>query len=120
MKPSDTAAATEPTSINTNQQGSQLNTPMASSDKTVGGAPLCKGLVTSWLTSLATADERLLVIAAFLTGAAVMLLHRPFSQLEAGDAAFYDYIAQTILRGGIPYRDVVDIKGPAAPYLSAV
>lgn len=32
----------------------------------------------------------------------------------------YDYIAQSILRGQIPYRDIVDIKGPGGPYLSAL
>ena len=66
------------------------------------------------------AEDRLLASAIFLIGVAVMLAHRPFTQGEVGDNAFYDYIAQTILRGGIPYRDVVDIKGPGAPYLSAL
>jgi hypothetical protein len=47
-------------------------------------------------------------------------MYRPFSTNENGDASIYDYIGQTILRGGIPYRDVVDIKGPGTMYLTAV
>lgn len=65
------------------------------------------------------ASVRNLTLAAFFIGAAVILIHRPFSKPENGDPAIYDYIAQSILRGQIPYKDVVDIKGPAAPYLSA-
>lgn len=65
------------------------------------------------------ANVRNLTLAAFFIGAAVMLIHRPFSNPENGDPAIYDYIAQSILRGQVPYKDVVDIKGPGAPYLSA-
>src|SRR5713226_1104193 len=65
-------------------------------------------------------DRRTLAIIAFLFGAALMLAYRPWRQIEVGDPAVYDYIAQSILRGQLPYRDVVDIKGPVAPYLSAL
>jgi hypothetical protein len=64
-------------------------------------------------------DRRTLAIIAFTIGIALMLAHRPWKLIEVGDPAFYDYIAQSILRGQIPYRDVVDIKGPGAAYLSA-
>jgi hypothetical protein len=50
----------------------------------------------------------------------IMLAYRPWRQFEGGDSAIYDYIAQAILRGQMPYRDVVDIKGPIGPYLSAM
>ena len=66
------------------------------------------------------ADVRNLTLMAFVIGAAVVVMHRPFSRPEVGDPAIYDYIAQSILRGQLPYKDVVDIKGPGAPYLSAV
>jgi hypothetical protein len=66
------------------------------------------------------ANVRNLTLMAFVIGAAVVLMHRPFSRPEVGDPAIYDYIAQSILRGQLPYKDVVDIKGPVAPYLSAV
>ena len=63
---------------------------------------------------------RSLAAAGFLLVALVMLLHRPFSQGEGGDTGFYDYVAQSVLRGQIPYRDVVDIKWPGAAHLSAL
>ena len=40
--------------------------------------------------------------------------------MEGGDNAIWDYIAQYVLRGQVPYRDVIDNKTPAAAYLSAV
>lgn len=64
-------------------------------------------------------DRRTLAIIACLFGVALMLAYRPWRQIEVGDPAFYDYIAQSILRGQVPYRDVVDIKGPGGAYLSA-
>lgn len=63
---------------------------------------------------------RSIAIAAFLLGALVVLMHRPFTQAEGGDTAIYDYIAQSVVRGQLPYRDVVDIKWPAAVHLSAL
>ncbi|MEK6320294.1 MAG: DolP-mannose mannosyltransferase [Acidobacteriota bacterium] len=66
------------------------------------------------------ASSRSLAIIAFFIGVAVMLAYRPWSQVEVGDPAVYDYIAQSILRGQLPYRDVVDIKGPGGGYLSAL
>ncbi|HSE38751.1 MAG TPA: DolP-mannose mannosyltransferase [Blastocatellia bacterium] len=65
----------------------------------------------------ATGTGRLILLA--LVSAAITIMYRPFSQPEGGDAAIYDYIAQSILRGQVPYRDVADIKGPFAPQLSA-
>ena len=61
-----------------------------------------------------------LVIATCLFGMLITLGHRPFSHMEVGDTAFYDYIAQSILRGQLPYRDTVDIKFPGSAYLSAL
>jgi hypothetical protein len=55
----------------------------------------------------------------FVLAVLLMLMYRPFNQLEVGDSAGYDYIAQSILRGQVPYRDVVDMKTPASMYLSA-
>lgn len=59
-------------------------------------------------------------ITAFVLGVAVILMHRPFDLPERGDLAIWDYIAQSILRGEIPYRDVIEIKSPGAAYLSAL
>jgi len=60
-----------------------------------------------------------LAAAAFLLGVAVTLAYRPFSQVVRGDCGIYDYIAQSILRGQMPYRDVIDPKAPGSMYLSA-
>src|SRR5215510_3169733 len=82
-------------------------------------APLSQTLDRSWSRLDGWASVRNLTLLAFFIGATVTLLHHPFSRPEVGDPAIYDYIAQSISRGQLPYRDVVDIKGPGAPYLSA-
>ena len=61
-----------------------------------------------------------IAIAALMFGIIVVLLYSPLRQSEGGDSAGYDYIAQSILRGQMPYRDVVDIKTPGSAYLSAL
>lgn len=74
-------------------------------------------------SSPASVDYRrtvwILSAAAFAVSAGLMLLHRPWTQIEGGDEAIWDYVAQCILRGQIPYRDVVEIKAPLSAYLSA-
>lgn len=67
----------------------------------------------------ALCDARKLALLAFLIGVIVMILYKPFGRAEVGDPTIYDYVAQAILRGQLPYRDVVDIKGPGAQYMSA-
>jgi hypothetical protein len=62
---------------------------------------------------------RLLALAAFIVGVSVTLAHRPWSQPEGGDEAIWDYVAQCIVRGQVPYRDVVEIKSPLSAYMSA-
>ncbi|MGH9825046.1 MAG: hypothetical protein ACREDR_17590, partial [Blastocatellia bacterium] len=59
------------------------------------------------------------ILIAFLCTVVVCFLYRPLNQPESGDASIYDYIAQAILRGQLPYRDVIDPKGPGGMYLSA-
>ena len=71
-----------------------------------------------WLSKLSSRPVLLLLV--FSLGVTVMLMYRPFSQMEGGDSAVYDYMAQSIVRGQIPYRDAIDSKGPASLYLSAV
>ena len=51
-----------------------------------------------------------IAIVAFLTGAAVMLAYSPTRQVAVGDSAIYDYMAQSIVRGQVPYRDVRESK----------
>src|SRR5437764_12285222 len=59
-------------------------------------------------------------LAAFVIGVGVILMHHPGRFAERGDLAIWDYVAQSILRGQVPYRDVVEIKTPASAYLSAL
>jgi len=75
-------------------------------------------MTSSGFTSIATV--RRLAVVAFLLGVAVALAYRPLRQTVRGDFAIYDYIAQSILRGQMPYRDVIDPKAPASMYLSAM
>ncbi|HSB12124.1 MAG TPA: DolP-mannose mannosyltransferase [Blastocatellia bacterium] len=65
------------------------------------------------------AHGRVLILASFVVGAAVVLADRPFGHTESGDCSIFDYIAQSIVRGQVPYRDVIDLKGPGSAYLSA-
>lgn len=74
---------------------------------------------TLWPGLRRIANRRVVIVIAFLLGAAVMLFYDPFSHPEAGDPALYDYMAQCIVRGQIPYRDVVDGKAPGSLYVSA-
>ncbi|HWN99154.1 MAG TPA: DolP-mannose mannosyltransferase [Blastocatellia bacterium] len=72
---------------------------------------------SGWITRIA--NVRVLALAAFLVGGAVVLADRPFTHAERGDSSIFDYIAQSIVRGQVPYRDVIDLKGPGSMYLSA-
>jgi hypothetical protein len=72
-----------------------------------------------WRRCGAVLDARKLALAAFLISVLVMILYRPFQRPEGGDSAIYDYVAQAVLRGQLPYRDVVDIKTPFSQFFSA-
>jgi hypothetical protein len=61
-----------------------------------------------------------LSVAAFLVAVVVTVIWGRLGQAETGDSAIWDYVAQCILRGQIPYRDVVEIKSPGSAYLSAL
>jgi 4-amino-4-deoxy-L-arabinose transferase-like glycosyltransferase len=58
----------------------------------------------------------LAAILAFSTFLRLAFLHEPFDR----DEGQYATIAQTILRGGLPYRDAVEIKPPGVFYLYAL
>ena len=61
-----------------------------------------------------------LAVVLFLAGVLVSLAYGPFLQREVGDSAIYDYIAQSMLRGQMPYRDVIEMKSPGSLYPSIV
>jgi DolP-mannose mannosyltransferase len=70
---------------------------------------------------LAALARRLwLPIVIFIAAVALAVMYHPFALPEGGDNAIWDYVAQCILRGQVPYRDVIEIKTPAAAYLSAL
>ena len=55
------------------------------------------------------------VIALVALALRLSFLHEPFER----DEGFYATIAQEILRGGVPYRDAIDLKPPGVFYLYA-
>ncbi|HEY9230823.1 MAG TPA: DolP-mannose mannosyltransferase [Blastocatellia bacterium] len=83
-------------------------------------ASLRRRLEARWQQLSETAETRQVAALIFLFSTFVLLAWRLFVQMEVGDAAIWDYVAQAIRRGQIPYRDVVEIKGPASAYLSAL
>src|SRR5215470_13602689 len=69
-------------------------------------------LWTGWI------DKRPALLAFLISLAVIVVYHRSWEP-ETGDSAIWDYVAQCILRGQIPYKDVIEIKGPGSAYLSA-
>ena len=52
--------------------------------------------------------------------AMIVLAQFQFWKLPSkGDRANWDYFAQVVARGGVPYRDVVNIKSPLSAYIGA-
>jgi hypothetical protein len=77
-----------------------------------------RGLVISsrlnWFT------RRRLFLITLAVGALVYAQFQFYKLPVGGDRANWDYIAQVIVRGGLPYRDVVNIKSPLSAYIGAV
>lgn len=73
-----------------------------------------------WSRHIDNRSATFLALAVFLLTLVVLLMYRPFSRGEIGDQATWDYIAQSIVRGELPYRDVIANKAPAAGYFSAL
>src|SRR5262249_29819757 len=61
--------------------------------------------ILNWASRSLT--SRQVVLFALALSVLVMIAHRPLIRSAGGDTTFYDYIAQSILRGQVPYRDVV-------------
>ncbi|MGA9773794.1 MAG: DolP-mannose mannosyltransferase [Blastocatellia bacterium] len=68
---------------------------------------------------LARFDRRLLFSIVFVVAALVYSQSQFWNQPSGGDRANWDYFAQVIARGGVPYRDVVNIKSPLSAYIGA-
>jgi hypothetical protein len=54
-----------------------------------------------------------------LVAAAIYAQTQFWAQQSTGDRANWDYFSQVISRGGVPYRDVVNIKTPLSAYIGA-
>lgn len=67
-----------------------------------------------------TYDRREIIILGVIAIVALVVrltfLHEPFER----DEGYYACIAQEILRGGIPYRDAIDMKPPGVFYIFAL
>jgi hypothetical protein len=79
--------------------------------------PQSRGLFAK--ASILIQDWRIQLSAVFLLGVAFTCMYHPMTRAISGDNALYVYIAQSIVRGQVPYRDIVDIKGPGSVYISA-
>jgi hypothetical protein len=75
---------------------------------------------SNWAQFINARRTATLASACFLVTVTLMFMYRPFSQAETGDSALIDYIAQCVVRGQIPYRDVIEIKAPGSFYLGAL
>jgi hypothetical protein len=64
-------------------------------------------------------DHRYFLLIAFLSAVVVYSQIEVFKQPVRGDRANWEYMAQLIARGGVPYRDAVNIKSPLSAYLGA-
>lgn len=91
--------------------------PLAAPPRPVASAP--SGSAAGAWPALRRRGDLAIALALVIISAAVYGRLRPFEQPLAGDPAIWDYMAQVIARGGIPYRDAVDFKTPLAGYLSA-
>ncbi|HLF83711.1 MAG TPA: DolP-mannose mannosyltransferase [Blastocatellia bacterium] len=68
---------------------------------------------------LAWFDRRRLFWIVLVAGGLVYSQTQFWNQPSGGDHANWDYFAQVIARGGVPYRDVVNIKSPLSAYIGA-
>jgi len=69
-----------------------------------------------WLKRL---DGRWLFWIVLTVTAIVYSQTQFWKQPSGGDSANWDYMAQVIVRGGLPYRDAVNIKSPLSAYIGA-
>jgi hypothetical protein len=64
--------------------------------------------------------RRLILFSVFIFAFGLTLYNGKILSPERGDPAMWDYTAQSIVRGQIPYRDVVELKTPLGAYISAI
>jgi hypothetical protein len=64
-------------------------------------------------------DGRPLFWIVLILATMVLLQAQFWRQPSGGDYANWDYVAQVIARGGVPYRDAVNNKSPLSAYIGA-
>lgn len=64
-------------------------------------------------------DRRALFLITLAAALIYFLSFQFWKQPSEADRANWDYISQVIARGGVPYRDVVNIKTPLSAYIGA-
>lgn len=64
-------------------------------------------------------DRRSLFVLTLIVATLSFLPYQFWKQSSIVDRANWDYFAQVIVRGGVPYRDVVNIKSPLSSYIGA-
>src|SRR5712692_3506777 len=73
-----------------------------------------------WSQAITARSPAFLALGAAALTVVVLLMYRPFNRAEIGDQANWDYMAQSIVRGAVPYRDVIANKAPESAYLGAL
>ncbi len=68
---------------------------------------------------VAWASNRRLFWIVAVVSILVFCHYKPWNLPSRGDRANWDYFAQVVSRGGVPYRDVVNIKTPLSAYIGA-
>ncbi len=71
------------------------------------------------LSRLEWFNRRRLFLITMAVAALVYAQFQFWQRPTKGDRANWDYFSQVISRGGVPYRDVVNIKSPLSAYIGA-
>ncbi|MCI0486879.1 MAG: DolP-mannose mannosyltransferase, partial [Blastocatellia bacterium] len=82
-------------------------------------APKELSSVSSAPLQMAWLDRRRLFFIVLVVAAIIYSQAGLWKRPVRADRAIWDYFAQVIARGGVPYRDVVEIKTPLSAYISA-
>ncbi len=82
-------------------------------------SPVSSNAETKISQSFKWFTRRRLFFLVIIFAALFYLQFRLWEVPVRGDRANWDYFAQVIARGGIPYRDVVNIKSPLSAYIGA-
>ena len=64
--------------------------------------------------------RHLILFSVFIFAFGLTLYNGKILSPERGDPAMWDYMAESIVRGQVPYRDVVELKTPLPAYMSAL